>query len=116
MVDEREIGRLVNQIKALNIKQDNLLGRLSSLTSEEGRRSTGTPTNRSGRGRTTSRAVHDQGVAGWAIGDRVRIKNPGKDQPSRGRISKITASRVTVTGRNGVNVSRAPVNVEWDDN
>jgi hypothetical protein len=44
----------------------------------------------------------------FAIGDRVRIRNPKRNQANRGVISTITASRVTVQAANGTKILRVP--------
>jgi predicted transcriptional regulator len=47
----------------------------------------------------------------FAIGDRVRIKNPRILQPQRGRIVKIGINRITVQTNLGTKIVRAPKNL-----
>jgi transcription antitermination factor NusG len=51
----------------------------------------------------------------FAVGDRVRIKNPGPFQASTGTIVKIGASRNTVQARNGTKFLRAPKNLSFEE-
>ena len=47
----------------------------------------------------------------FAVGNQVRIKNPGPQQPDTGVITKISESRITVQGDNGVLVIRVAKNL-----
>jgi hypothetical protein len=96
MDKDQEIQDIVNQLGRLQIQQSNLLKRLGQLNESEDNNTTPPSI-------TTARA--------FAVGDRVRIKNPGLLQPARGTIIKIGRTRTTVEARNGTKIVRAPKNL-----
>ena len=93
-MSDNQIEEIVRQLRKLNLRQAELLERLG-IANEPQRTPTRTPT-----------------VRDFAIGDRVRIKNPRIFQPSVGTISKIGPNRITVTTVTGNTVVRAPKNLE----
>jgi hypothetical protein len=95
---DQEIQDIVNQLGRLQIQQSNLLQRLGRLNESEDNDNNATPPPI-----TTARV--------FAVGDRVRIKNPGLLQPVRGTIIKIGKTRITVEARNGTKIVRAPKNL-----
>ena len=103
MSRDAEVQEVIELIKALNIQQTALISRLERLSAEgEERRTTATP-----------RAAVPTVIAprAYQIGDEVRILNPRILQPSRGRIIKIGATRITVKAPNGTTIVRAPKNL-----
>jgi hypothetical protein len=91
---DQEIQDIVNQLERLQIQQSDLLQRLGRLSESE---DNATPLP------TTARE--------FVVGDRVRIRNPGRLQPVRGTVTKIGRVRITVEARNGTKIVRAPKNL-----
>jgi hypothetical protein len=86
--DANDVKSLIEQLKALHIQQTALLARLD-----------------------TARARETAVAQEFAIGDRVRIKNPGLYQASTGEVIKLGKTRVTVQLPNGNKVQRARKNL-----
>ena len=99
---DQEIQDIVNQLGRLQIQQSNLLQRLGRLNESEDHNNNATPPPI-----TTARV--------FAVGDRVRIKNPGLLQPVRGAITNMGKTRITVEARNGTKIVRAPKNLILED-
>jgi hypothetical protein len=99
---EDDIKDIVDQLQRLQIRQDVLLARLGEL---------------SGSHKVPAQAtrVPPDTPRGLDIGDRVRIRNPGRFQANRGTIIRIGTSRITVQARNGSKIIRAPHNLYLDD-
>jgi hypothetical protein len=99
---EDDIKDIVEQLQRLQIQQDVLLARLGEL---------------SGSHETPAQAtrVPPDTTRDLAIGDRVRIRNPGRFQAVRGTIVRIGTSRITVQARNGSKIIRAPHNLFLED-
>jgi hypothetical protein len=98
MSKRQEIKDLVQQLKDLQLQESGILDRIDQLTAEGTRSNQGGPPTR-GSDRE------------FAVGDRVRITNPRPFQQAVGIITKITASRITVTTGNGTKIQRARNNV-----
>jgi hypothetical protein len=97
MSNEQDIKDIVEQLERLQIRQTELVQRLARLTN-------------SGNNNTTT--VQESNTAHvFAVGDYVRITNPGLRQSDRGIITKIGNSRITVQDRNGTKILRAPQNL-----
>jgi hypothetical protein len=108
MNNEQEIESLVEQLKSLQIQQTNLLNRLETLTEIEARR----PNNRGPAYQAgNEEPARPEDTAAFAVGDRVRIKNPRPLQQQVGVITKIGPKLITVTTRNGSEIRRAPKNL-----
>jgi hypothetical protein len=90
---DEEIKELIQQIGRLQIQQSTLVTRLSRLNRQV---------------QDESRAQDD--IRTFSIGDKVRVRNPKMDQASKGKIIRITDSRITMEARNGEKVWRAPSN------
>jgi transcription antitermination factor NusG len=104
-----EIQDLVNQLQQLNIQQSHLLRRLERL-SEGASDNNPTPPPQI----ATARRAPPVTVQHFAVGDRVRIRNPGILQPTTGTVTKITPKRITIQAHSGtrvINIVRAPKNV-----
>jgi hypothetical protein len=104
-----EIADIVEQLKQLNIQQSNLINRLGQLNESNASRLTTPSLPFAVAHRAPPVTVNE-----FAIGDRVRIKNPGLLQPSSGIVTKITAKRISVKGQTGSRFSiiqRAPKNL-----
>jgi hypothetical protein len=93
----------------LQIRQDALIARLGELS---GNNTGATASTRATRIPTETETVS---ARTFAIGDRVRIRNPKRTQANRGVISNITASRIMAQAANGTKILRAPHNVFLDD-
>jgi dsDNA-specific endonuclease/ATPase MutS2 len=89
-----EIQDLITQLKNLQLQQTELLVRLEKARQNETETKVGPPKARE-----------------FAIGDKVRIKNPTRFQSDRGVITKIGASRTTVQTKSGSLILRAPKNL-----
>jgi hypothetical protein len=103
--DNDEVQELIRQLKSLQLQQTVLLTRLERARNTEARRDTADDT----------RVDVNETTREFAIGDRVRIKNPNRFQADRGTITKIGASRITVQTRSGAKITRAPKNLIIDD-
>jgi hypothetical protein len=97
---EQEIHDLIEQIDRLHIRQSTLISRLARLKEVEQEERL-VPNRRS--------RIHVARGA-FAIGDRVRVRNPGRNQPSRGKITKMSENRITMESRSGIKIWRAPSN------
>ena len=102
--NEQEIRDIIDEFKKLRLQQDELINRLERLDSNppanpQATRATGTP-------RPTAPPERE-----FAVGDRVRIRNPGPFQSSFGTIEKIGAARITVRDRDGRAIVRIPKNI-----
>ena len=92
-----EVQDLIRQLKKLQLQQTELLVRLERARGDEARA-----------------GVYDEEESGtrkFAIGDKMRIKNPTRFQSDRGVITKIGASRTTVQTKSGCLILRAPKNL-----
>jgi hypothetical protein len=92
-----ETSDIIEQLKQLQITQTALLERL-------GRLEQGTPEQDTPLRRQTARRQFD-------IGDGVRVLNPGVNQLSVGRITRIGPSQITLIDRRGEDIRRAPKNL-----
>ena len=96
MSNEQDITEIIAQLQRLQLQQSELLQRLTRLSeSEDNNNATGQA--------NTPREL--------AVGDRVRIRNPGRFQATNGKIIKIGTSRITVQADNGTKIIRAPSNL-----
>jgi transcription elongation factor len=93
---DQEIQDIVNQLERLQIQQSDLLQRLGLLSESDDNNIT-----------TPAPVIARE----FAVGDRVRIRNPSRLQPVRGIITKIGRVRITVEARNGTKIVRAPKNL-----
>jgi hypothetical protein len=99
MSDDREIQDIINQLQGLQLQQAALLSRLERLSEGEGQETPPPP---------------PQATREFAIGDRVRIRNPRVLQETRGRITRI-GSRITVTTPRGNTIVRASKNLVLEE-
>ena len=99
-----EVDEIILQLKSLKLQQTELLALLGEKT--KGRTA---PTD-SGTG-----AIVDREQRTFAIGDKVKIKNPNRFQANKGTITKIGATRITVQTRSGGKIQRAPKNLIVDN-
>jgi transcription antitermination factor NusG len=99
--DNDEIQDLITQLNRIQLQQTALLARLETAVENEATQN-----------REISREVRPTGA--FALGDRVRIRNPNPFQATRGTITKIGDQRITVTSRSGSKILRAPKNLELD--
>jgi hypothetical protein len=102
MSSEQDIKDIVAQLQQLSIQQSELLQRLGRLTT-------------SGRNTSNNTAGRPNATREFAIGDRVRIRNPRLSQATRGTITKIGPSRITVLATNGTKILQAPWNIILED-
>jgi hypothetical protein len=92
-IDE-EVKDIVAQLQRLQIRQTALITRLEEISETQNK--------------------NDNATQEFAIGDRVRIKNPRVLQANKGKITRIGESRITVTTTNGTKIVRAPKNLAFD--
>ena len=99
-----DIQDIVEQLKQLTIQQSQLLQRLQTLSEDTG---VNHPTPPPQVATTQHRAQHipPDTIRPFAIGDRVRINNPGILQPHSGIIVKITPKRITVQAKSGSRIN-----------
>jgi hypothetical protein len=92
-----EVQDLIKQLKNLQLQQTGLLVHLERA-----------------RGNEARTGVYDEEESGtrkFAIGDKMRIKNPTRFQADQGVITKIGPNRVTVHTETGSKILRAPKNL-----
>jgi hypothetical protein len=102
-----DIKDIVEQLQRLQLQQDALITRLGELRSNSA----------TDNARATRIPPETETVTArtFAIGDRVRIRNPNRLQADRGVVVNITANRITVQARRGSKIVRAPHNIFFDD-
>jgi hypothetical protein len=100
--DNDEIQDLIIQLTRIQLQQTELLARLVTAVDNEDQQNT----------REVTRQIRP--TVAFAIGDRVRIKNPNPLQASKGTVTKIGSKRITVTSRSGIKILRAPKNLVLD--
>jgi hypothetical protein len=103
MSDDREIQDIINQLQGLQLQQAALLSRLERLSEGEGQE---TPPTRP----QATTPPPPQATRDFAVGDRVRVRNPRVLQETRGRITRI-GLRITVTTPRGNTTVRASKNL-----
>jgi dsDNA-specific endonuclease/ATPase MutS2 len=96
--DKDEVQDLIEQLKNLQLQQTELLARLERARINEARR-------------TGIQDKEESSTREFAIGDKVRIKNPTRFQVNQGVITKIGSSRITVHTKTGSKILRAPKNL-----
>jgi hypothetical protein len=104
-----KIKDIVDQLQQLNLQQSQLLQWLGRLNED-----TGDSRHTLPQQVATARHAAPNTVQHFAVGDRVRIKNPGLLQPNSGTITNITSKRVTIQALSGtwvINIVRAPKNL-----
>ena len=102
-----EIKDIVEQLQRLQLRQDALIARLGELS--------GNSTTSTARATRIPPETETVTARTFAIGDRVRIRNPNRQQANSGMVVNITANRITVQARNGIKIMRAPHNIFFDD-
>jgi hypothetical protein len=96
--DKDEVQDLIEQLKNLQLQQTELLARLERARINEARR-------------TGIQDKEESSTREFAIGDKVRIKNPTRFQADQGVITKIGPSGITVHTETGSKILRAPKNL-----
>jgi hypothetical protein len=104
-----DIADIVDQLKRLHIRQDVLIARLGELS---GSNNSIPATARASRIPPDTENVT---ARSFAIGDRVKIRNPNRRQANKGVVVNITANHITVQDTLGTKIIRAPHNVYIDD-
>ncbi len=112
------IDTIIDQLNRLTLQQQQLTQQIAELQTEIRNRNETVSTNTidasnqlSGEQSSTTNRVKKKPLA---IGDRVRIKNPKKDQPSIGVIDSYTPSKLFVRIKlenSNLIINRAPRNV-----
>ena len=101
MDKKQEIEEIIKQLSKLQVQQTGILNRLDELTE-----STDAPDAK----RAASPTGRQDPKRPFAIGDRVRIRNPGRFQKDVGNIILIGSARTTVLTTKG-KVQRAQTNL-----
>ena len=107
MNSDKELEDIVNQLKRLQIQQTELITRLEQLN--EVKRSAKQESDAKPAPTIARRTT-------FAVGDQVRIRNPGILQANTGRIVKINTDthRITIQTKNGNKIVRATKNVSFE--
>jgi hypothetical protein len=105
MSNDREIKDIITQLNRLQLQQAVLIARLNERVDETD------VTEPSPTAIAAVTAPTANTVRAFAIGDRVTILNPRRLQANKGKIIRITQSRITVQARNGTTIIRAPKNL-----
>jgi hypothetical protein len=92
-----EVQDLIRQLKNLQLQQTELLVRLERARGDEARAGV--------------YGEEESGTRKFAIGNKVRIKNPTPFQADQGVITMIGPNRVTVHTKTGSKILRAPKNL-----
>jgi hypothetical protein len=102
MSGNSEVQDLIAELTRLQLRQTEVIGRLTRLTETQHRET-----------RTVSphRSTLPEPTRKFAIGDRVRITNPRPFQVTTGLVQKIGTRRITVRTASGSNIVRAPKNL-----
>jgi hypothetical protein len=104
-----DIQDIVDQLKRLQIRQDLLIARLGELSGgNENTPVTAWATRIPPETETVTARI-------FAIGDRVKIRKPNRQQANKSVVINITANRITVQDRLGYKIIRAPHNIYIDD-
>jgi hypothetical protein len=117
-----EVQDLIIQLQDLQLQQTELLIRLQRARHNETRTTAGHDNNTDGDN-TRTRAPQEQidepdqvpiedTTRPFAVGDKVRIKNPNRFQSNQGVITKVNANRINVRTPSGKNILRAHKNIE----
>ena len=96
-MSDRQLEELQDQLKSLELKHDRVLSKIVKLHKKR---------------KAAQDAADTLGARAFRIGDRVRVKNPNPKQPREGKVTKITKERVTLTSDSGIDVWRAPKNLD----
>ena len=97
MNNEDNIDELLTQLNRLRIEESNIIKRIIQVR------------NKNNNEETNNEREQEEELK---IGDTVRILNPRRFQENTGVISKIGASRVTITPRKGIKIIRHPRNIQ----
>jgi hypothetical protein len=110
-MSDDELNNIIRDLENLQIQQAELVNRLGRLAGRRGERP---DIVHIGRQTAAPRAATPEPTTRvFSVGDRVRIKNPNRLQPSLATITKIGDKRITLQGRNGGTIYRAPHNLEF---
>jgi hypothetical protein len=106
-----DIETIINKLNNLTIQQQELTEQIVQLKHELQNRKTNqqTPVNTSS-GNNNSRKAKNRPIQ---VGDRVRVRNPRKDQPNIGTVDSFTKSGLfaRVKLSNNIIINRAPRNL-----
>ena len=94
---DRQLEELQDQLNKLRLKHDRVQDKIVQLLIDR---------------KAAQQAADTLGARAFRIGDRVRVRNPNPKQPREGKVTKITKERVTLTSDSGIDVWRAPKNLE----
>ena len=112
--EDPDVQDIIAQLEELQLEQTRLLTRLRHAQLATRTAATDRPARshrRRGTDRTTAPPTNSRRLA---VGDYVKVVNPGPSQPTTGYIIRITQHRVTVEN-NGRTLQRAPRNVVLHD-
>ncbi len=112
MSKEDQIESIIEELGNLQIRQKVLIAKLGQLARSENTPARAGTSRKNGEDFLPTAATIERDSE-FAVGDRVRIKNPGPFQPTTGTVSKIGAKRITVRTANGSNIVRAPKNLTF---
>jgi hypothetical protein len=116
MKNNDEIEDIIAQLQQLQLQQTELLARLEKARGEEtentdtGHTTRASVADRTDRTKTSTDDINRE----FVLGDKVKIKNPNRFQPNKGKIIKIGKSRITVETASGGKITRAPKNLQHD--
>ena len=110
-----EIQEIVEKLKQLQLQQAVLLYRLDQLSEESVDRGSSDSSPRTQSGiRPRPRGVI-VAARKFKIGDSVQILNPGPRQATKGVISKIGTSRITIEDKDGNKLIRTSKNLKIEE-
>ena len=102
MSGNNEVQELIAELTKLQLRQTEVITRLTLLTESQ---------HREPRAVSPHLLTPPEATQGFAIGDRVKIKNPRPFQTSAGSVKKIGTRRITVRTASGSDIVRAPKNL-----
>jgi hypothetical protein len=109
--DNHEIQDLLLQLKQLQLEQTRLQQKQTKITTRLERLSKGVDKSEG----VDNANKKEDAKRKFAVGERVRIINPGPSQATTGYILKIGTSRITVQTRSGDKIVRAAKNLITED-
>ena len=113
MSSDSNVKEIIAQLQRLQLEQNVLILRLAHANERESGQ--GATNERESNHGATDTVIPPDATREFVVGDRVRIKNPGRFQANNGTITKIGASRITVQTKSGAKISRAPKNLDFED-
>ena len=109
-----DVQDIIEQLKELQIRQSDLLLRLDKARQAERNPDADEVVSTTPVGPTTSKKTTDARRE-FAIGDKVKVRNPNPLQSGKGKIIRIGKTRITVQTKSGSKIQRALKNLAFQN-